>query len=430
MTPNTKLTGGLLLVSGLLGSACTAGIISQATGSDWQPPGQAQNVTVTFVDVSHDALYRAPVSFSTPNFVGHPTFSFDPYAASGSSNNSVVVPPSQYIARFTFDADGVTQTWQSQPFAHNYSSTCTDNFTGQTVSCTLYQLVLFNGYNSNPPTLVDGSVTSVSLSSINHGCANGYQPPIDFHIDCSQLTDPLSIANCGPFLNDVACNVYPTYRAMTGVALERTCPRVTYVIWSAFNGAPNGSDAGGYTDGPNCTIHYNEAYSVNPNAPQPPNPDGLNPGPNTYGIFSRDVHEILHLVHYAIDPRLDGQNVHPMFDSSQLELSRELGALSYADTLSRAQNDLANSASRSDCAAAQDILEMSLYIGWLLDGSSSSTIVSGLYSATIADYADSSAGASDPYDFALASMSSGVRLPSGTVITDPQQYLRQSGCMF
>jgi len=218
-------------------------------------------------------------------------------------------------------------------------------------------------------------------------CSNNYVPPFPFKIDCSELTDPISKANCPLYIQDVACNVYPIYQNLTGGALDKFCPVVTYhIIPSLIPTSVAAVDTwGGMSHGSSCSIDYHEGLSVNPGAPAPPpGPNAGKPPPEAYGSFGRDIHEILHQIHYSIDPAIDTHD-HPFFGTSQTEVRRQLG-MSSNDALSQTEGDYQQySDNPANCPQAEGAVEDSLYIGWLKFGLVANNVVKEIYSRLRAD---------------------------------------------
>jgi hypothetical protein len=50
-------------------------------------------------------------------------------------------------------------------------------------------------------------------------------------VDCSHVHDPTAHAQCKPFIENQACKVFPAYRRITGINLEKECPEITYTLY-------------------------------------------------------------------------------------------------------------------------------------------------------------------------------------------------------
>src|SRR5262249_1689643 len=137
-------------------------------------------------------------------------------------------------------------------------------------------------------------------------CPGGAPAAQHVSVNCSTLTDPISIANCRPYARDIACDVAPGYADLTDVALQTPCPTLSYTIIQNSATIPGYPNAGGVYLPGTCTLWYHEASSVNPS-------------PARYNQFAVDT-EILHAFHYFLTPRLDADVDHPFFGPSTLEL--------------------------------------------------------------------------------------------------------------
>lgn len=135
-----------------------------------------------------------------------------------------------------------------------------------------------------------------------------YTPPVRFEIDCSHTKDPAAQAACRPFLENVACKVFPAYREITGIKMEDFCNTYQYVIYDRDNWPHAGGHAGGLTG--RCHTDYEAQYSV------------LMKWPNSsFGPY--DVHEILHGYQPGLGRRLPDEHV--LFTSSMAEATRVIG---------------------------------------------------------------------------------------------------------
>jgi hypothetical protein len=134
-----------------------------------------------------------------------------------------------------------------------------------------------------------------------------YTPPVRFEIDCSHTKDPATQAACRPFLENVACKVFPAYRKITGIKMEDFCKTYQYVIYDQDNW-PHKGNAGGLTG--KCQTDYEAQVSVLIKWPD-----------SSFGPY--DVHEILHGYQPGLGGRLPDEHV--LFTSSMTEATRVLG---------------------------------------------------------------------------------------------------------
>jgi hypothetical protein len=367
------LSVSVLLCVGLLAGGCTAGNIIDASGKQWIPPATA---SVSFVRQSTGDTYTV----QTGNKQGGTSFSFDPYAAASSTNNPVILPEDDY----TIIVKSGSSTWLTEGFTvHvNNSQACPapDGNTGRTgIDCALFTLQL----HPCGTALFDGpSAGVVPLTQMNCSwpqtvstCPGGASAAQHVAIDCSTLTDPISIANCRPYARQVACEVAPEYVQLTTVALQTRCPTMTYTIIQNSASIPGAPNAGGLYLGGTCSMWYHETYSVNPGSP------GSTLGySERYTQFFIDPHEILHAFHESVTPKLDSSVDHPFFGTSMLELQRKLGLVTDADALSSAQSSLNQGLAIPSCIGAEETVAWGMYVPWLQAGGQDPNIVESVYS--------------------------------------------------
>jgi hypothetical protein len=137
-------------------------------------------------------------------------------------------------------------------------------------------------------------------------CETKVNPPVSFSIDCSHVLDPVKKKFCGPFIENVACKVFPAYREITGIRVESHCPSILYTIFEDANW-PHGRAAGGLSK--KCEIDYMAVYSILVKSP----------------IGPYDEHEILHqynAAHALISKLHVG---HPLFYPVMQELELMIG---------------------------------------------------------------------------------------------------------
>ena len=93
-------------------------------------------------------------------------------------------------------------------------------------------------------------------------CPGGEKVPIPCEIDCSHLKDPQSKAHCEPFITNQACKLYPAYRKITNVVLEKWCKSVKYTIYDPDSWPKQDSEAGAGGMTRSCSVDYLAKYSV------------------------------------------------------------------------------------------------------------------------------------------------------------------------
>lgn len=365
----------LLLCLSLLASGCTAGNIVTSTGAQWIPSGTAQ---VSFVSQFNGNTYTVQVAQGV--VAGTTSFAFDPYAPSSSTNNAIQLP----IDDYTLIVTNGSSRWVTEGFKVHVDPTqsCpySDALTGQSgINCALFTLKLFPcGTNLFSGPLSDGSIplTNVSCSwpQTISTCPGGATAVQKVAVDCSSLTNPISIANCRIYAQDVACKVAPAYKTLTNVALESRCPTFTYKIVDENTTNPCGESAGGCSPFGSCTSWYSENYSVNPGIVSDPNS-------TRYGKIFRDKHEILHQIQYTMSSTFSHTTNHPLFGSSMTEVSRQLGEITTAQAITKAQHDRTQGMNLNECRGAQITEEENLYIAWLQNGAVGPNIVTSVYNS-------------------------------------------------
>ncbi|MBZ5523631.1 MAG: hypothetical protein LAP21_15465 [Acidobacteriia bacterium] len=183
-------------------------------------------------------------------------------------------------------------------------------------------------------------------------CPDQPKLPVTFQIDCSHITDPEVKKQCGPFIRNQACRVFPAYRAITGIRLETRCKSLKFTIYEDQNW-PHPKGEGGLAL--QCAVDYLAKYSVQFRADSP--------------IGPYDVHELLHEYHLAIGPL---PNPHILFGSSMAQAMQRVGDLKEYDLRIRnmqeesrrlAEELKAGKIKSADrCFIAQTQLEESLYL--------------------------------------------------------------------
>lgn len=371
--PATKL----LLGATLLMTACTAGNIVTSAGTPWNPPATAH---VSFVSAGSGATYTVQVAQGVAP--GSTSFSFDPYAPASSTNNPTWLP----VGDYTIIVTSGTSRWLTEGYkVHvdpNQDCPYSDGNNGQSdIDCALFTLKLFPcGTSLFSGPLPDGTLplTNVSCSwpQTVTTCPGGAAAVQKVAVDCSSLTDPISVANCRIYAQDVACKVAPKYKTITNVALESRCPTLTYKIVDGNTQNPCGSTGGGCSPFNSCTSWYAEEYSVNP---------GIVSAPDStrYGKIFRDHHEILHQIHYSLKPIFATTTDHPLFFSSMTELRRQLGELSTGQAISTMQQEIAQVASSPECWSAQIAAGDTMYVHWLQNGAVGNNIITSIYNSVL-----------------------------------------------
>jgi hypothetical protein len=194
-------------------------------------------------------------------------------------------------------------------------------------------------------------VAAVSLLSAGAGatdvttvssCPQQARIPVTFTIDCSHLKNAANKALCRPFIENVACKVFPAYRKITGLTLETRCPLMLYTIYEETADWPHkGTPSGGMSY--KCRVDYMARYSILYRSV----------------IGPYDVHEILHHYHFALPPL---PNQHSLFEPAMLEARRDIGDIpGFENFLAHAKASL-NQGFGNNCYVAQSLTEKSLYI--------------------------------------------------------------------
>jgi hypothetical protein len=125
-----------------------------------------------------------------------------------------------------------------------------------------------------------------------------------FKVDCSHVRDPAARAQCKPFIENQACKVFPAYRRITGINLEKECPEIIYTIYDKDQWPhPQGGEGG---QAGRCSAELLSQFSVLIES----------------SIGPYDVHELLHLYQSQIGSL---PYSHILFGASQLEARREIG---------------------------------------------------------------------------------------------------------
>jgi hypothetical protein len=156
--------------------------------------------------------------------------------------------------------------------------------------------------------------TAVSLLSVAarasdvtmvSSCPPQAKLPVTFQIDCSRVKDAAKKQLCRPFIENVACKVFPAYRKIIGFNLEKRCPQVAYIIYEDAADWPHkGTPTGGMSY--ECKVDYMAQYSILYRS----------------SIGPYDVHEILHHYHFGLPPL---PNQHSLFEAAMIEARREIG---------------------------------------------------------------------------------------------------------
>jgi len=127
---------------------------------------------------------------------------------------------------------------------------------------------------------------------------------VTFKADCSHVRDPAARGQCKPFIENQACRVFPAYRRITGINLEKQCAEITYTIYDKAEWPhPQGGEGG---QAERCSAELLAEFSVLIKSQVGP----------------YDVHELLHLYQSQIGAL---PYSHILFGASQLEARREIG---------------------------------------------------------------------------------------------------------
>jgi hypothetical protein len=174
------------------------------------------------------------------------------------------------------------------------------------------------------------------------GCPKIFELPVRFSIDCSGVSDPAEKKLCLPFIENVACKVFPAYREITGMKLESICPSIKYSIYDQDK-FPHPAGEGGLAL--HCAVDYVADYSIAFRSKLGP----------------YDVHEILHEYQMMLGALPDA---HVLFSSSMAEAIRLIGdAETYSTRLSQMKEESARlNETANSCKLAEISLEESLYL--------------------------------------------------------------------
>lgn len=198
---------------------------------------------------------------------------------------------------------------------------------------------------------LSGAVWAQDHASVSR-CPGQPTIPVSFEIDCSHIKDSATKQLCRPFIENQACKVFPAYRKITGIELEKTCKSIKFNIYDEDNW-PHPKGEGGLAM--NCAVDYIAKYS-------------LQAHPNSK-IGPYDVHELLHEYQIALGALPDP---HSLFASSMAEAMKEIGE---TDDYERAIKEMKAEAPRlvqelqsgkitgpKQCAVAEAQVEETLYL--------------------------------------------------------------------
>jgi len=174
------------------------------------------------------------------------------------------------------------------------------------------------------------------------GCPKLFELPVSFSIDCSGVSDPDEKKLCLPFIENVACKVFPAYREITGMKLESICPSIKYSIYDNDK-FPHPGGEGGLAL--HCAVDYVADYSIAFRSKLGP----------------YDVHEILHEYQMMLGALPDA---HVLFSSSMVEAIRLIGDVpTYSTRLSQMKEESARLHKTADnCKLAEVAVDESLYL--------------------------------------------------------------------
>ncbi|MDE2230355.1 MAG: hypothetical protein KGL11_15115 [Alphaproteobacteria bacterium] len=183
-------------------------------------------------------------------------------------------------------------------------------------------------------------------------CNAQTRSPVVFRIDCSHVKDAAVRSACARFIENQACRVFPAYRKITGIALEKTCRTITYTIYDADN-FPHPKGDGGVAL--RCAVDYIADYSLKFRAD------------SKLGAY--DVHELLHLYHSTLGAL---PATHILFGPSMTEAMLVIGdGAGYRQRLAQLKQEtprlaeaLRRNAEKSakTCVLAEIETEQSLYL--------------------------------------------------------------------
>lgn len=182
-------------------------------------------------------------------------------------------------------------------------------------------------------------------------CPGEARIPVTFRVDCSHVRAPAARAQCRPFIENQACKVFPAYRRITGIELEKACPEITYTLYDEDQWPHKGGDEGGFAG--HCSAELLSQFSVLIHSQ----------------IGPYDTHELLHIFHSQLGAL---PSSHILFGPSQLEARRELGdRYGYEQGFVRMKKGVFDPASEKEferlapdqrCRVAQTQEEARLYI--------------------------------------------------------------------
>jgi hypothetical protein len=152
--------------------------------------------------------------------------------------------------------------------------------------------------------LAAGSWVCADEPVVVTSCPGQARIAVRFQVDCSHVRDPAARGHCKPFIENQACKVFPAYRRITGIELEKQCPEVTYTIYDKDQWPHQQGGEGGVAL--RCSTELLSEFSVLFKSQ----------------IGPYDVHELLHLYQDQLGAL---PYSHSLFGASQLEARREIG---------------------------------------------------------------------------------------------------------
>jgi hypothetical protein len=183
------------------------------------------------------------------------------------------------------------------------------------------------------------------------GCPGARATAVTFRVDCSHVREGAARAQCKSFIENQACKVFPAYRDITGIELERACPVITYTLYDKDQWPHKGGDAGGFAG--HCSAELMSDYSVLLKS----------------SIGPYDTHELLHVYQQQLGA-LPAQHI--LFGSSQLEARRLVGdKTGYLTGLARLKQEALDPRFEEQfgrlkpeqrCPVAQETVEERLYV--------------------------------------------------------------------
>lgn len=148
------------------------------------------------------------------------------------------------------------------------------------------------------------TASSADETIVVTSCPGDAKIPVAFRADCSHVRDPAARAQCQPFIENQACKVFPAYRRITGINLEKACAEITYTIYDKDQWPHQERGEGGVAL--RCATELLSEFSVLIKSQLGP----------------YDVHELLHLYQSQLGAL---PYSHILFGASQLEARREIG---------------------------------------------------------------------------------------------------------